>query len=266
MRIVRFEQKNGDICFGVEQPDHTANLLARSPFEGELETTGQIVDIHRRLAPVLPVNIFCIGLNYREHAEESGSEIPEYPTLFMKPTTAVIDPESPIRVPACCTRGPEVDYECELAAVIGQRCRNISEDNALSYVLGYTCANDVSARKWQKHAGGGQWIRGKSFDSFCPLGPAIVTSEQIEDPQQLAISTRLNGQIMQQHHTSDMIHSVARIVAFLSQDTTLLPGTVILTGTPSGVGFARDPQVFLQPGDSVTVEIEHIGELTNPVE
>ena len=265
MRIVRFLNQDNKVCYGVEQPDHTANLLAQDPLDGELVTTGKIVDIRRRLAPILPVNIFCVGLNYREHAAETNATVPEHPTIFMKPTTAVIDPDTPIRIPACCTRGDEVDYECELAVVIGKQGRDIAEADALSHVLGYTCANDVSARKWQKH-GGGQWIRGKSFDTFCPLGPVLVTAEEIEDPQTLAISTKLNGQTMQSHHTSDMIHSVAKIIAFLSMDTTLLPGTVILTGTPSGVGFARDPQVFMQSGDHVVVEIERIGKLVNPVQ
>jgi 2-keto-4-pentenoate hydratase/2-oxohepta-3-ene-1,7-dioic acid hydratase in catechol pathway len=135
---------------------------------------------------------------------------------------------------------------------------------ALSYVAGYTCANDVSARKWQRQ-NGGQWVRGKSFDTFCPLGPVLVTADEIPDPQTLRLCTRLNGQVMQDHSTSDMIFTVARIVSFLSQDTTLLPGTVILTGTPQGVGFARKPPVFMKAGDEVTVEIEKIGRLTNPV-
>lgn len=266
MRIVRFRNDAGEICHGLEQPDHTANLLAQSPLGHELEPTGKIVDIGRRLAPIEPVNVFCVGLNYREHAEETGAELPEHPTIFMKPTTAVTDPDATVFIPACCTRGPEVDYECELAVVIGREARDVSEAEALDYVLGYTCANDVSARRWQKRGGGGQWIRGKSFDTFCPLGPVLVTTDEIEDPQTLSISTTLNGQVMQQHHTGDMIHSVANIIAFLSMDTTLLPGTLILTGTPSGVGFARDPQVYLQPGDDVIVEIEKIGQLRSKVE
>lgn len=265
MRIARFLDQDNHVRYGVEQPDHTANLLAQSPLEGDIATTGKIVDIRRRLAPVTPVNIFCVGLNYRAHAEETNAELPEHPTIFMKPTTAANDPESAIVIPACCTRGDEVDYECELAVVIGKAGRNIAEADALSHVLGYTCANDVSARKWQKHSGGGQWVRGKSFDTFCPLGPVLVTADEIEDPQTLAISTTLNGKVMQSNHTSDMIHSVAKIIAFLSMDTTLLPGTVILTGTPSGVGFARDPQVYLRRGDQVVVEIERIGKLCNPV-
>jgi 2-keto-4-pentenoate hydratase/2-oxohepta-3-ene-1,7-dioic acid hydratase in catechol pathway len=158
-----------------------------------------------------------------------------------------------------------VDYECELAVVIGRAARNVSRGEALDYVLGYTCANDVSARDWQKAGGGGQWCRGKTFDTFCPLGPVLVTPDTIRDPNALAIRTRLNGQIVQDCNTSDMIFDVPTLIAFLSGSTTLFPGTVILTGTPHGVGMARNPPVWLQDGDTVTVEIEGIGALTNPV-
>jgi 2-keto-4-pentenoate hydratase/2-oxohepta-3-ene-1,7-dioic acid hydratase in catechol pathway len=133
-------------------------------------------------------------------------------------------------------------------------------------VLGYTCACDVSARRWQKHGGGGQWVRGKSFDTFCPIGPALVTGDEIGDPQSLGVRCRINGQLMQQSDTGDMIFPVARLISFLSRDTTLLPGTLILTGTPSGVGFARRPPVFLAPGDRVSVEIDGVGTLDNPVQ
>jgi 2-keto-4-pentenoate hydratase/2-oxohepta-3-ene-1,7-dioic acid hydratase in catechol pathway len=212
-----------------------------------------------------PANIFCIGLNYRKHAEETGAELPVHPVVFMKPTTAAIGPGEAIRIPAACEHGPEVDYECELAVVIGRPGRNIPEADALRHVKGFTCANDVSARRWQKNGGGGQWVRGKSFDTFCPLGPQLVALDQIGDPQNLRITTTLNGRVMQDSNTCDMIFAVPRLIAFLSRDTTLLENTVILTGTPSGVGVARSPQVFLKPGDEVTVEIEKIGRLTNPV-
>ena len=149
--------------------------------------------------------------------------------------------------------------------IIGTECRNVSQSNALDYVIGYTCGHDVSARTWQLHGGGGQWIRGKGFDSFCPLGPAIVTTDEIPDPQILDIKTILNGQTMQSHTTGDMIFSVRELIEFLSQDTTLLPGTVIMTGTPQGVGFARKPPIWLQDGDEVSIEVENIGRLTNPV-
>ncbi|HEX7010651.1 MAG TPA: fumarylacetoacetate hydrolase family protein, partial [Phycisphaeraceae bacterium] len=216
MRIVRFRDDQGLIRYGIDRGDGTAQLLARSPLEAPEtlpELTNQVVPIAQRLAPLVPVNIFCIGLNYREHARETGAAIPEQPILFMKPTTALNDPEAAICIPACCTHGEEVDYEGELAVVIGRPGRNIVPEDALNHVLGYTCANDVSARRWQRHAGGGQWIRGKGFDTFCPLGPVLVTADEIPDPQNLALTTTLNGQVMQQGHTSDMIFSVAQLIA-----------------------------------------------------
>jgi 2-keto-4-pentenoate hydratase/2-oxohepta-3-ene-1,7-dioic acid hydratase in catechol pathway len=158
-----------------------------------------------------------------------------------------------------------VDYECELAVVIGKACKNVSKANALDYVLGYTCANDVSARDWQLKFGGGQWCRGKTFDTFAPLGPCLVLKDEIPDPNKLRIQTVLNGSVMQDWNTDDMIFDVPALIEFLSGDTTLLPGTVILTGTPHGIGAARKPPVFLKDGDVVTIEIEKIGSLTNPV-
>ena len=266
MRITRFTDSQGSVHLGFDRGDGTAETLAGHLFDSKHspERTGKVVNIHRRLAPLQPSNIFCIGLNYREHAKESGQPIPEAPVVFMKPTTTVCHPGEPIRIPKCCLHGPEVDYECELAVVIGVETRNATEKDALRSVYGYTCANDVSARKWQRN-NGSQWIRGKSFDTFCPLGPVLLTADEIPDPQTLAIKTVLNGQVMQSHTTADMIFSVAKIISFLSQDTTLLPGTVILTGTPQGVGVARRPPLFLKPGDEVVVEIEKIGKLGNPV-
>ena len=269
MHITRFRDPAGTICFGIDRGDGKAELLANSPLTGPIEPTGKIAVIHERLAPLMPTNIFCIGLNYRAHAEETGSAIPTTPVVFMKPVSAVNDPGKPIRLPKVSHEGGEVDYECELAVVIGKAGRDIPESQALDHVLGYTVANDVSARKWQKQSGGGQWIRGKGFDTFCPLGPVLVTAgngeDEIADPQALEISTTIDGQIMQQSSTSDMIFTVAQLIAFLSQDTTLLPGTVILTGTPQGVGVARDPKLFLKQGMNVTVAIKGIGEVSNPV-
>jgi 2-keto-4-pentenoate hydratase/2-oxohepta-3-ene-1,7-dioic acid hydratase in catechol pathway len=266
MRIVRFEDPAGQRRAGVERQPGIAEVFETdSPLAITTESTGGQARIERRLAPVAPTNIYCIGLNYRRHARETGQDLPEQPVVFMKPTSAVTDPASPIRLPRCQRKGPEVDYEGELAVVIGRAGRDIAPSDALAHVLGYTVAQDVSARRWQKHGGGGQWVRGKSFDTFCPLGPALVTPDEITDPQQLGLTTTVNGQVMQKSHTSDMIFTVAELIAFLSQDTTLRPGTVILTGTPEGVGVARQPPVFLQAGDSVTVTIDGIGELTNPV-
>jgi len=185
--------------------------------------------------------------------------------LFIKTASCVQNPGDPIRIPTTLA-SHEVDYECELAVVIGRTAKNVSRATALDYVLGYTCANDVSARDWQIKYGSGQWCRGKIFDTFAPLGPWIVTHDEIPNPNDLSIRTILNGETMQDSNTADMIFGVAELIEFFSASTTLLPGTVILTGTPSGVGMARKPPVWLKAGDSVTIEIEKIGSLTNPVE
>jgi len=280
VRIIRFHDRDGQIVVGKDLGNGQAERLSGYPFDRQpigavaedwpapesILTTGEMCSIpDQRLSPLDPCNIFCIGLNYAEHAREGGSEPPEKPVVFMKPTSTVSNPGDPIRIPASQLSGPETDYECELAVIIGKAARDVSEDDALNHVFGYTCANDVSARNWQRNGGGGQWIKGKGFDSFCPLGPTIVTSDEITDPQSLTIRTILNGQVMQESHTSDMIFSVRVLISFLSRDMTLLPGTVILTGTPSGVGFARKPPVWLAAGDQVTIEVEKVGQLSNPV-
>lgn len=207
----------------------------------------------------LPPAIFCIGLNYRQHAEETKAKIPEFPVVFMKSPASVIGTGEPIVLPRHL-RSDQVDFEGELAVVIGKQCRNVSRQKALDYVAGYACANDVSARDWQKTWGGSQWCKGKGFDTFCPLGALAQV-----DPGHLRVRTILNGEVMQDSNTSDMIFDVPRLIEFLNGSTTLLPGTVILTGTPAGVGMARTPPVWLKAGDTVTVEIEKIGVLTNPV-
>jgi 2-keto-4-pentenoate hydratase/2-oxohepta-3-ene-1,7-dioic acid hydratase in catechol pathway len=264
MRIARFQDADGVVQYGIPIDGARARRLEGDLFDG-LHETEQELEVSKWLAPIVPVNIFCIGLNYRAHAAETGAPLPHNPVVFMKPTTAVTNPNDPIRLPAACRHGPEVDFEAELAVVIAHRGRNLSPSKALDLVLGYSCANDVSARRWQKHGGGGQWVRGKGFDTFCPLGPVLVTADEIPDPQTLAVRCELNGEIMQSGHTADMIFPVAELIAHLSQDTTLLPGTLILTGTPPGVGFARRPPVYLGAGDRVRVEIERIGALDNPV-
>jgi 2-keto-4-pentenoate hydratase/2-oxohepta-3-ene-1,7-dioic acid hydratase in catechol pathway len=182
----------------------------------------------------------------------------------MKNPASIANPGDSIVIPACSI-GPEVDYECELAVVIGKNARNVKKENALEHVFGYTVANDVSARRWQKNAGEGQWDRGKSFDTFCPLGPCLVTADEIPNPQNLSLSTTLNTEIMQSSNTQDMIFTVSDLVSEMSKDMTLLKGSVILTGTPSGVGVGRNPKVFLKAGDEVTCSISNIGELTNTV-
>jgi 2-keto-4-pentenoate hydratase/2-oxohepta-3-ene-1,7-dioic acid hydratase in catechol pathway len=264
MRIVRFLDEKGRECYGRDLRDGKVTLLKGDLFEG-LQDTGARVSVKKLLAPLQPVAILCIGLNYRQHAAETGIKIPQYPVLFMKNPGAVAHPGDPIILPRVCMSPPQVDYEAELVAVIGKPAKNVSAAKALDYVVGYTAGNDVSARWWQQNAGASQWIRGKSFDTFCPLGPELVTADEIPDPQNLRLRCILNGEVMQDGNTSDMIFSVAELIGFLSEGTTLLPGTIILTGTPSGVGFVRQPPVFLKPGDVVAIEVERIGTLTNPL-
>jgi 2-keto-4-pentenoate hydratase/2-oxohepta-3-ene-1,7-dioic acid hydratase in catechol pathway len=263
MKVIRFLDDASQQQFGRLHDDGAPTLLEGELF-GELRDTGRPATVAKLLAPLEPAAILCIGLNYRRHAEEGGKPVPEHPVLFMKQPAAVTNPGDPIVLPRHL-RSDRVDYECELALVIGRTCKNVARDAALDYVLGYTCANDVSARDWQARWGGSQWCRGKTFDTFCPLGPCLVTPDEIGDPNELGIRTVLNGQTMQDWTNSDMIFDVPRLVEFLSGSTTLRPGTVILTGTPHGVGFARKPPVFLQPGAEVSVEIDRIGRLTNPV-
>ena len=264
MKIIRFQDSKGDIGYASLLPDGRA-LAIKGDIFGSMQVTNAPVKIHRLLAPVLPTAIMCIGLNYRRHAAETGSPIPAYPILFLKNPAAVQDPDKPILLPASQPISTEVDYECELAVVIGKRCKGVNRQRAFDYVLGYSCANDVSARDWQGKWGGGQWCRGKGFDTFAPLGPCLVTPDEISNPNALAIRTILNGETMQNSNTMDMIFDVPTLIEFLSSGTTLLPGTVILTGTPEGIGAARKPQRFLKAGDRITVEIEKIGSLTNTV-
>jgi 2-keto-4-pentenoate hydratase/2-oxohepta-3-ene-1,7-dioic acid hydratase in catechol pathway len=263
MRIIRFVDRAGRTLAAAEQPDGTARVISGDVF-GEHAVTAEIADVARLLAPVAITQVLGIGLNYRKHAEETKAKIPEYPILFMKSLGAVQDPGAPIVIPRRLA-SEEVDYECELGVVIGRACKNVPRALALEYVLGYTCANDVSARDWQIKRGSGQWCRGKTFDTFAPLGPALVTRDDIPNPNALRITTTINGEVLQDSNTADMIFDVPRLIEFLSGSTTLLPGTVILTGTPPGVGMARTPPRWLAAGDVVTVEIEKIGKLTNPV-
>ena len=265
MHIIRFIDDKGRECLGHDFRDGKASRLAGELFSG-LADTGENVRVKKILAPLVPVAILAIGLNYHQHAVETGLKIPKYPVLFMKNPASVTNPGDPILLHPSCMQPPEVDFELELAAVIGKAAKDVSAAEALEYVLGYTVANDVSARRWQGGRGSGQWVRGKSFDTFCPLGPELVTADEIIDPQNLHMTCVLNGRVMQDANTSDMIFSVAELISFLSTGTTLLPGTVILTGTPSGVGFTRKPPVFLMPGNTVDMIIDSIGTLRNPVE
>ncbi|MEC7567302.1 MAG: fumarylacetoacetate hydrolase family protein [Planctomycetota bacterium] len=263
MKIVRFINDADEIRFGVLHQDERVTYLDGDPLDTPADT-GQAATCVKMLAPLQPRSIVCIGLNYRKHAAEGGADMPEHPVVFMKMPSTVQHPGDPIEIPVHLT-STMVDYECELAVVIGKAAKNVSREDALEYVLGYTCANDVSARDWQSKWGGSQWCRGKTFDTFCPLGPVLVTTDEITDPNRLAIKTILNGETMQDWNTDDMIFDVPTLIEFLSGSSLLEPGTVILTGTPHGVGFAQDPPRFLTEGDEVTIEIEGIGALMNPV-
>jgi 2-keto-4-pentenoate hydratase/2-oxohepta-3-ene-1,7-dioic acid hydratase in catechol pathway len=262
MKIIRYATPKGS-AYAALQPDGTA-LKISGDILGDFTVTDRKARPGRILAPITPPNILAIGLNYRKHAAESGKEPPKIPMLFLKSTTSLQNPGDPIEIPVKLA-SQEVDYECELAIVIGKTCKNATKANALDYVLGYTCANDVSARDWQIKWGGSQFCQGKSFDTFCPLGPVLVTRDEIPNPNKLGIKTILNGQALQDWNTDDMVFDVPTLIEFLSGSKTLLPGTVILTGTPHGVGFARTPPVFLKAGDTISIEIEKIGTLTNPV-
>jgi 2-keto-4-pentenoate hydratase/2-oxohepta-3-ene-1,7-dioic acid hydratase in catechol pathway len=265
MKIIRFLTEHQGILYGQYDPDQPdyACIIEGDIFQ-DFHVTPKKVKIKKLLCPIQSSNILALGLNYRRHAQETKMDVPDYPIVFMKATSSVIGHEEPILLPAA---GPErVDYEAELAVVIGKSVKNLKTSEALDCILGYTCANDISARDWQFEKQKGQWVRGKSFDTFCPLGPWLVTKDEIADPNRLHVRAILNeGDILQDSDTSNMIFDIAAIISFLSQSMTLLPGTVILTGTPEGVGFTRQPPLFLKAGDRITVEIEGVGRLSNPV-
>ncbi|MGH2723805.1 MAG: fumarylacetoacetate hydrolase family protein [Actinomycetota bacterium] len=249
MRLVRF--RHGDrIATGVL--DGPVIRALRGTFFEEPVPTGEEIPLDdvRLLAPVIPSKIVAVARNNPGHAAELGNAVPDHPMLFFKPATSVIGPRDPIPIPAGAER---VDHEAELAAVIGRLCRRVDETEAPKYVLGYTCANDVTARDWQQ--ADGQWARAKGSDGFCPLGPWI---ESEVDPSDLGVMARVNGELRQSGRTSEFVFSPARLVAFISRTITLLPGDVVLTGTPAGVGP-------MQPGDRVEVEVEGIGVLENGV-
>ncbi|MEI6511869.1 MAG: fumarylacetoacetate hydrolase family protein [bacterium] len=258
MKIARFDV-GGVVSYGIIE-GNKVKALEGLPWEG-MDPTGKEYDVSavKLLAPIEPPDVIAIGLNYKAHATEGGMKFPSAPVIFLKATSTVIGPGDDIVLPKMAPS--EVDYEAELVIVIGRTCRRVTESEALSFVLGYTCGNDVSARDAQLK-NDIQWARGKSFDTFCPLGPWIETEV---DGDNLNLSIKLNGEVMQSTNSSDMIFSCAKLVSYCSQFATLRPGTVIMSGTPSGVGFARKPPVFLKPGDKVEVTIEGIGSLSNPV-
>ncbi|KAL8874487.1 MAG: hypothetical protein Q9174_000180 [Haloplaca sp. 1 TL-2023] len=276
-RLIRFLAKDGRTYYGdaILPPGVNdlaqvtqANVIKGDVF-GKHDVTDQIASVRLLLAPLAPEDVRtvrCLGLNYEQHAKESKMPLPKYPVLFYKPATALGGPCDAIPVPMPAQEVDGLDYECELVAIIGKAAHNVSESEALAHVMGYAVGNDVSHREWQLKRGGGQWALGKGFDGWAPFGPGIVSSSLIKDPQALNISTRLNGNVVQDSSTRDMIFGVAKTISFLSQGTTLLPGDVIFTGTPQGVGSGRSPPLWLRDGDVVEVNLEGIGTCSNKVE
>lgn len=272
MRLVTFRTHDGpraglvrdDLVFPLPWPDVGAAIpvgfpaiLAAAATVAPLPLEGLTL-----LAPILrPGKIVAVGLNYRDHCEEQNLTPPERPTLFAKFTTAITHPEAEIRWDPAVTQ--QVDYEAELAVIIGRTARRVSAAAAYDYVFGYTCLNDITARDLQK--ADGQWVRSKSLDTFCPLGPVVVTADEMPDPHGLRIQTWVNGELRQDSNTNQLIHNVPALIAFCSAAFTLEPGDIITTGTPGGVGLYRQPPSFLQPGDRVEIAIERIGRLRNTI-
>ncbi|PMD52198.1 uncharacterized protein K444DRAFT_648063 [Hyaloscypha bicolor E] len=276
-RLIRFLAKDGRTYYGdAILPDGVTDIakakqakIIRGQIFGKYDVTDQVEDIRLLLAPLAlddAKTVRCLGLNYEQHAKESNLPIPKFPVLFYKPITSLAGPTDPIPVHPLAQQGTGLDYECELVAIIGKACSDVPESSALDYVLGYAIGNDVSHRDWQLKHGGGQWSLGKGFDGWAPYGPGIVSSKIIKDPQNLQITTKLNGKTVQESSTKDMIFGIAKTIAFLSQGTTLLPGDLIFTGTPQGVGMGRKPQLWLKDGDIVEVGLEGVGSCVNKVE
>ncbi len=280
MRIVRFEEKksSGNARMGVLSADGKAVITAdggpsaqdlswydetSAAFKLLRDPKGETLPLEavRLLASVArPGKIMCIGLNYRDHAIESKMEIPKSPVMFAKFGTSICGPGDNVVIPLGCEKP---DYEAEMAVIIGRRAKHLSKENAMAHVLGYACFNDVSARDFQ--FADGQWSRGKAPDTFAPIGPYIVTRDEVPNPENLRIALRLNGRTVQDSNTSQLIFGVAELVSFLSRSMTLEPGDVIPTGTPPGVGFAHTPPLWIKAGDKMEVEIEGLGILENPV-
>lgn len=279
MWLYRIIDTDGKICWALKlSADSDALERVSGQIPGKLKRTGLPVEARSLLAPVRPPVIFGIGLNYRSYADQIGKPPGAHPLVFMKQAGAVVGPEAAIHIPGRIP-SKKVDYEGELAVVIGRSCKNVSPKEAMAHVVGFCCANDVTARDWQFDFGSGQFSRSKTFDTFCPLGPAIrlhgewaaalaegePSAVDEFDPANAALSTHVNGELRQQGTTADLIFSIAELIAYLSADTRLEAGTVILTGTPAGTGSGQSPECYLRPGDLVEIEIKGIGTLRNTV-
>ncbi|TDZ12921.1 Fumarylacetoacetate hydrolase domain-containing protein 2-like protein [Colletotrichum spinosum] len=276
-RLVRFLARDGKTYYGdailprgvSDIAKATQARIVTGDIFGRHDVTENVADIRLLLSPLAPEHVKtvrCLGLNYANHAKESNMAIPKFPVLFYKPVTSLSGPTDPIPIHPIAQTGSTLDYECELVVVIGKAASDVSEDEALNYVLGYAVGNDVSHRDWQLQRGGGQWSLGKGFDGWAPFGPGIVTNKVIGDPQNLKIFTKVNGDTVQNNNTKDMIFGIKKTISFLSQGTTLLPGDVIFTGTPEGVGMGRKPQLWLKDGDVVEVGLENVGSCVNKVD
>lgn len=281
MRFCRYQTAAGETGIGVQRGEEIVpleNVMPEAPPRAaqRLPITGDLAALHARLddaeafptAPRLlaplpdPEKVICVGLNYRDHAIETGAEIPTQPVIFNKFPSTIIGPGDPIVLPAV---SDSVDYEAELVVVIGSTARHVTAADALQHVFGYCCGHDVSARDWQKGTPGGQWLLGKTFDTFAPIGPWVVSRDEVPDSGNLRVELRINGETLQDSRTTEFIFDVPQVIAYLSQVITLRPGDLIFTGTPPGVGAARKPPRFLRAGDTCEVEIEGLGILSNPV-
>lgn len=265
LRIVRFLSEDGQEYFGTFTDVTEAHCRIAQPDQttGKMTLTDETKAVDIILAPVEPPAIYCVGLNYADHAAEVKMDTPKYPVVFMKSVTSVTGHNNAIVIPGVARDPPEVDYEAELAVIIGREGKNIPAAKAMDYVMGYTILNDVTARRWQGKRGGGQWARSKSFDTFCPMGPFLVPRAAIPDPHNLTIRTTLNGDLVQDSNTNQMLVKIPQLIEFISQGTTLLPGTVISTGTPAGVGYVKER--YLTKGDTVSITIQGLGTLRNIV-
>lgn len=265
VRFGRFEDSAGTVSYCLAQADGSMTVAEGCPYQGTLKDTGRKADVKTFCSPVQPTSVICIGLNYKAHADELGMAYPKNPVIFTKPASSATGHKAKVVKPRVTDK---MDYEVELAVVIGKPCKDVTVDQALDFVLGYTVANDLSTRDWQKvpELCGGQWCKSKGFDSFSPLGPVIATSDEIPDPNNLQLKSFVNGQKRQDSSTTDLIFKIQEIISFLSCGNTLMPGTVIMTGTPAGVAEGKNMEAkpgmdFLRPGDKVITEIEKIGSL-----